>query len=73
MKAIGMLIFTGTAGIAVYGYFMLFGIVGLVVSLIALPLAVIAYPFIYLSYSGVFPLLYVALLVIGGLMLYKSD
>ena len=73
MRTIGTLIMLGTAGIALYGYTMLFGIGAAFIGLLVLPLATLAYPFVYASYSGVFPWLYVALLIIGGLMVSREE
>lgn len=73
MKALGAFTLLGAAGIALYGYVMMFGPMAAFIVLCALPLGMLAYPFVYAGYSGIFPWLYVALLVIGGLMLYKSE
>jgi len=51
MRTIGTLIMLGTAGIALYGYTMLFGIGAAFIGLLVLPLATLAYPFVSVSYT----------------------
>lgn len=58
--------------ISIWGYFTMFGLMGGIIAFV-FPPALLLYPFIYCWFSGVFPFLFLLLLVFGFVAAYFAN